>query len=298
MEVSPAIRYGGAFLKGPTADATAGYSLVGNGDLTTGWAKILDVLTANRTYYVDVTNGDDGNAGTSSGAGAWQTLQKAADVMATLYLNGYDVTVNVASGTYTTGWQFPTVVGAGTVAFVGDVSTPSNVLVSVTSASCISNATGAFGSFEVRGFKLQTTTSGHCISTDDSVGQSFYLSWESMDFGATTGGHITAIGGNFKATGNYSITGGAAFHCYTDRLVKLTASNRTVTITGTPAFSNAFLFCTNLSESRWRGMTFSGSATGKRYSVVNLGLIDTNGGGASYLPGNSSGTTGTGGTYV
>ena len=49
------------------------------------------------------------------------------------------------------------------------------------------------------------------------------------------------------------------------------------------------------------GCTFSGStgSTSLRYALKTLGLIDTVGGGASYLPGDTAGTTdGNGGIYA
>jgi hypothetical protein len=45
-------------------------------------------------------------------------------------------------------------------------------------------------------------------------------------------------------------------------------------------------------------MTFTGSATGPRYRADSLGLIQTNGAGATYLPGNSAGSTSAGGQYA
>ena len=44
--------------------------------------------------------------------------------------------------------------------------------------------------------------------------------------------------------------------------------------------------------------TFVGSATGARYSVALNGVIQTTGAGASYLPGNSAGSSATGGQYA
>lgn len=39
-------------------------------------------------------------------------------------------------------------------------------------------------------------------------------------------------------------------------------------------------------------------ATGPRYSVIANGVIDSAGGGTGYFPGDSAGTTATGGQYV
>jgi hypothetical protein len=59
-------------------------------------------LTGDRDYYVDVTLGSDSNDGRASGAGgAFETIQKAIDVVCdTLDLQGYDVVINIAAGTY------------------------------------------------------------------------------------------------------------------------------------------------------------------------------------------------------
>ena len=47
-------------------------------------------------------------------------------------------------------------------------------------------------------------------------------------------------------------------------------------------------------------MTFTNGATvtGTRYSVTNNGVVFTNGGGATYLPGNAAGSSANGGQYL
>lgn len=59
---------------------------------------------------------------------------------------------------------------------------------------------------------------------------------------------------------------------------------------GTPAFSTAFAQCEMLGYILCANTTFSGSATGSRYAVSNGGVINSNGGGTSLLPGSSAGT--------
>ena len=71
----------------------------------------------------------------------------------------------------------------------------------------------------------------------------------------------------------------------------------TVSLTGTPAFFR-FANAQTLGVIEATLATFSGSATGVRYNVVNNAVISTNGGGANFFPGNSAGSSGTGGQYV
>ena len=60
-----------------------------------------ELLTANRTYYVR-TDGSDGNTGlANTSGGAFLTIQKAIDTAAALDLSVYNVTIQLADGTYT-----------------------------------------------------------------------------------------------------------------------------------------------------------------------------------------------------
>ena len=71
-----------------------------------------------------------------------------------------------------------------------------------------------------------------------------------------------------------------------------------VTLTGTPAFSYAFANANLLGVMRVDGNTYTGAATGTRYAATNNGAVNTNGGGATYFPGNGAGTVSGGGLYV
>lgn len=64
---------------------------------------------------------------------------------------------------------------------------------------------------------------------------------------------------------------------------------RTVTLSGTPAFATRFAQFTYGGIYICGGMTFTGAATGTRYYAAGHSLIETGGGGASYLPGNAAG---------
>jgi hypothetical protein len=73
----------------------------------------------------------------------------------------------------------------------------------------------------------------------------------------------------------------------------------TITFSGTVAFGN-FTLITMGAVAYIYSMTFAngGIVTGPRYFVASNGLIQTNGGGASYLPGSSPGVAVSQGQYM
>jgi hypothetical protein len=256
---------------------------------------VREVLTGARTYYVR-TDGSDSNTGlVNSAGGGFLTIQKAINVAAALDFNSNTVTVQIADGTYTAGAFVPPMVGQVATAGLtiqGNSGTPANVIISTTNADCFATATGARAL--IKDMELRTTTAGYCL---DANGVGVELQWTNVRFGACAGDHILASGGALvTCIGNYAITGAAGRHWNSDRGI-VEVGNRTITITGTPAFSAAFA---NASQGHIRAFnnTYSGSATGVRYNVAMNGTIQTFGAGASALPGNSAGTTATGGQYA
>lgn len=263
-------------------------------------SQIRERLTAARTYYVRV-DGNDINTGLiDSAGGAFLTLAKANTAVAALDLNGQAVTIQVRAGTYTSGvafdgaWEGAS--GGGSVTLVGDTTTPANVVISTTSANAIVARNGAI--VNVGGLKLLTTTSGTGLAA--TTGARIVITGK-MDFGACATYHITAASGG-KVTNfgiNYNITGAAIAHWLSDGTGSIISVQvATITITGTPAFSGQFANAASLSQHLVNANTFSGSATGTRYSATLNAVIDTGGGGATYLPGNVGGTTATGGQYA
>lgn len=251
-------------------------------------------LYANRTYYVR-TDGSDSNTGLVNNAGgAWLTLQKAWDVIhQTLDLNGYTVTVQIGDGTYSSAGvnaYGPVLGGKGTgsVVFQGNSGTPGNVVISVTSDTCFLARDG--GMLTVKDMELATTTSGNCLSADGGGA----IAFSNVRFGACAGRHIdTRSRGVIYPIGSYAITGGAQRHLFAGIGGMIDFSGTiTVTLTGTPAFSQSFARAAGgLIYVPSTAVTFSGAATGTRYTVASNGAIDTEGGGATYLPGNAGGST-------
>ena len=109
-----------------------------------------------------------------------------------------------------------------------------------------------------------------------------------INFGACTGAaHIqtSGPGSTVTALSNYAVSGGGTAHFEVTYGAQFVSPTFTVTITNTPSFSLAWAFLSVLGSAQVHGMTFSGSATGSRYSINNGSVLFTNGAGTSYLPG-------------
>jgi hypothetical protein len=258
-------------------------------------------LQADLNIYVSQAAGasDTANSGLSA-ASPFATLQKAWNVVVTNYdLNGFNVVINLASGTYTGGVTCsgsPPGLGTGnTIGFVGNVGSPSSVTVSSSTGHCISATNGAI--IQVSGVTLTASGAGHTCLFASAASRLLAFN---VVFATCASNHIFAVfGGQIQMTGSYSITGAAAVHysAQTSGIVILT-SGITVTITGTPAFTSQFVNIDLMSIFQAAGVTFSGSATGTRYLASANSVINTSGAGATYFPGSVAGSVQTGGQYV
>lgn len=249
-----------------------------------------ELLTAARTYYV-ATTGSDSNTGLTVGA-PFLTIQKAVDVVCSLDMSTYQVTIQVADGTYTSGAVLKQYIGALQPIVQGNTTTPANCIVSVTSSNCFYVAVPF--AWTVLGFKLQTTTSGRGLLIDSGK-----ISYGYIDFAGCVSAHIDAINnGTARAIANYTISGASLAHWQPTEGGIINTTGITITITGTPAFGVAFLYSRNNGIcTPSNSTTFIGSATGVRYNISLNSTCYVNGSASTYLPGNSAGTTGTGGQY-
>ncbi len=260
-----------------------------------GGSGSREVLQANRTYYVR-TDGSDSNTGlANSSGGAFLTIQKAIDTACALDLSIYNVTINVANGTYTTPLVPKSYIGAGPISISGDTTTPTNVVISTTSANAIT-AVGVLGSYQIGGVKIQTTTSG--IGIVASNGSKLVLNGK-FEIGTCAGQQIACTtGAAISIAANYTISGGSSYHMFVLTTGQIIVNSVVTTLTGTPAFSGAFALAASVGIINTAGWTFSGSATGTRYSATLNAVINTASGNTSFLPGNAAGSTATGGQYA
>lgn len=302
----------------PSVDAAVDWLLIA--DVSNGNAAskvhpkdigIRERLTADRTYYV-ATSGNDSNDGLTA-LTPFLTVMKALTLIRdTLDVAGFQIVIQVVDGAYTEKVLFAgSFVGVGStnpVIIRGNVSTPGNVTWTITGTPGAHDGDCCVGiqgpcRVQVEGLTLSTVTNGQCL--DSSRGATLYLG-AGLVFGSSAGEHIRCHeGGTVRSMGPtlttghpYTITGGAQRHWQVSTNSAMTILAATITLTGTPNFSHAFAFATQISWLNVFNLTFSGAATGKRYDAQVAGVVNTDSGNVNALPGNVAGTTATNGLYT
>lgn len=254
-------------------------------------------LLANRTYYVR-SDGRDTNSGlVDSASGAFLTIQKAIDVVKSIDLGIYNVTIQVRDGTFAPFELLGSWIGGGRVTLLGNTTTPTNCIVQETTQN--DDAIGVFlrAQLDIAGFRVlsanQNAIHAGDYSTIDFVG--------AMEFGSTPNGAHIRVDNNsifFTEGRAISITAGAKKHIFVDTGGIAKSFTSPYTLTGTPNFTDQFVLAEALGTVLAPDNTFTGAATGQRYLVQTNSVIDTGGGGANYFPGNVAGAAATGGQYL
>jgi hypothetical protein len=278
-------------------DSSAGGSLV---NFTTGSSVYCtrpavatrELLTAARTYYV-ATTGSDSNNGLSAST-PFLTIQKAINTVCSLDMGVYQVTIQVADGTYTSTSVGNNYIGALPPIIQGNTTTPANCIISTTSNDCF--VVNQITAWTINGFTLKTTTSGSGLNAQNGG----IINFQNIVFGPCATAHINAqYSGIINCQSNYTITGASPIHWRVlESGVVEGLPNKTITITGTPAFSLAFLYMRCAGVIVVNSTTFTGSATGVRYNLNLNSACFVNGAATTYLPGDTAGTTATGGQYA
>lgn len=252
-----------------------------------------ELLSAARTYYVRTDGGDSNTGLSNTSGGAFLTVQKAIDVASSIDNNGYDITIRIGTGTFTASNTLKTIIGSGKIIIRGDASDLTSTVISTTAGDCFKNSTGYYGAYDLQYMKLQTSTSGDCLSLIGSG----VITFGNVAFGACAGTHaIVGVGCFMQANANYTINGSASTHLGAFDAGQIRTQSITVTLSGSPAFSNAFAISGRAGSILANGISYSGSATGKRYDVSLNGIILT-AGGANHFPGSIAGVSATGGQY-
>ena len=252
-----------------------------------------EVLTANRTYYV-LTTGSDSNTGlVNTAGGAFLTIQKALNVvLGTLDLAGFNVTIQCGNGTYAAAISFASAqVGAGNITINGDTTTPSNVTVGAIIVD------GAGCRLFISGLNVDKVSGQYCLSATNG---GYIKTVTNNQFSSTSAGHrmIAQKGGVIDAVAPEIVAGTCAgSHYRADMASTIYCQGATWTASGTATQGN-FAGAANGGVIYAFANTSSGTFVGVRYTASTNGVIQSNGGGASYFPGSSVGTTTTGGQYA
>lgn len=250
-------------------------------------------LTANLTIYV-ATTGSDGNSGLASSS-PFLTLQKAVVFAQSLNANGFSITISVAAGTYNAGVALNGAIpGLSSYQALQFVTTGGTVTING-SGACFSAASGAGcllnGNFTLTQTNLAGSADAALLSTS---GATIGIGGAGLAFGAAQGSHlVAATGGQITnvPSSSYSISGAATRHWYAQPGGNITIQqSATITLSGSPAFTTFATAIGAGAEIDCAGLTFSGGATGQRFSSSNNAVINTGGGGASYLPGSTAGS--------
>src|SRR5690606_12745041 len=117
-------------------------------------------------------------------------------------------------------------------------------------------------------------------------------------FGVCSRAHIEANeGASVLANSSYDIDGNAAYHLLLSSTAGYRLADKTITMVGSRTFTQ-FVRLQNRAGATIYLLNKVGSATGVRYYADTNSVINTYGGGANYLFGDSNGSTATGAQYV
>ncbi|MGL5807320.1 MAG: DUF2793 domain-containing protein [Xenococcaceae cyanobacterium] len=254
-----------------------------------------ETLTANRTYYVSTT-GSDSNNGLTAGM-PFLTIQKAIDVVASLDINIYDVTIQLADGTYTGQVILKSLLSnGGTCTIVGNVSNRNTVIITsnVQQSGTILvdnvNTIYKFLSLTLRNTALESQES-RCIFVTNST-----LLVGDIDYSTCGTYHIVINkGGELRVVSPCFISSGAFMHAIGTGYYNFIFSN--LTFVGSLSF-NTFVASAVGGFFDFYGSTITGSFTGKRYDVSGNAVIRSNGGSVNYFPGSTAGSSTFGGQYL
>lgn len=255
-------------------------------------------------FYVDASIGSDSYDGLSAtvtgGHGPWLTLQHARNtIQKSINTQGYIVTFN-CNGAFTAGLvaSGPLIGAFGSVAEVWNFTSGSSV--GVTNNIAFNAAYGANLTVTAAGAGLSINASG----TSSNQGYGFLAtSYASISlgtnliFGACATADIAVVGGAVIANYSFAVDSGGQNFLYGYQGNISFAPGITVTF-NSQTFSTATVNVTALSNLTIGGVTFFGGVTGVRYAASENSILNTSGGGASYIPGTSSGSSSSGAQYI
>lgn len=274
-------------------------------------------VTADTNFYVSTTGSDSNNGLTP--ATAFATLQHAFDAVASLYdFSGHQAIVNALPGTYP-GFQlvqYP--VNCAQLNFFGDLSSNAsfaNVTVNDTNAgevfgsyACISLECVTPGVLNIVHMTLNVTKAGNEAVYVDASNSNVAINNNNpapitptlaiANISGGTGGTVFGAGLNgatCELSNNVTVSGNWQNFVLNQDTGFAYDPGGTITMVGTPDFSQGVINCQNRSNFQFTvpGVSFSGAATGQRFKLTGGSTISGfNPGdlGPNFIPGNVAGT--------
>jgi hypothetical protein len=277
---------GAGALTGPAAPLTIGTAAsAATGDFAPA------ALTAARIYYVR-TDGNDSNTGLANTAGgAFRTVGKAVTVARSINLGSHHLTISVGAGTFVENTLYigPYLTSGGALSITGAGS--GTTVFSCADGNCITG-----DGHSVWYFNSMTFTASDGNGVEANQGIQIHLT--DIGFASVSG---SAVRCRRHAVvylwGTCTFQGESEAFVYVNDASLVLCDLDSLTLSGTCSFSDAFAFITGISYFIFAG-SITGSATGTRYVVSLNSVLDTDGAGSTYLPGNGAGSTATGGLYL
>jgi len=266
---------------------------------------LLKRLTASLTINVNAATGNNATADGSLQF-PFKTIQAACNYVAqNLFLGPYNVTIQVAAGTYAESVSLPQYVRTtGTIVLSGagaaTIVNPANV---GTWGVALSSAV----SYVIKNMQINvgytSTVAGYC-SCIYAAGGTITLDGCTLLVPPGYGGANSAplvVGGGFVALGG---TGNTITITATSAGWGILVNGGNVSLEANLAITGAVISATisvNYLGSFVRQSALpiiTGSVTGTRYSATLLGIITVQGGGANFIPGTLAGGVSTGAQYA
>ena len=248
------------------------------------------------------TDGNDTNDGSANTSGkAFATIAAAiAKGVSGFALSNTTLTIQLGNaGTYAAPLSYPA--AAVSILIQGDQAAQSSYIISGSGPVAGSSGVLAVSIANVafNGVTLQNTgTTNHTINTNSAGVVTLTYTTVAVTVGSNPFNHILSGSGGLVVIGAGCIFSGSMNGLINAIGGSITIKPVTVTISGTPSYFISVFgasVCGTINIATGAG--FSGNALGTRYAVSLNGVINTFGAGATFLPGNSAGTTSTGGQY-
>ena len=279
---------------GTGISVTNGNGVAGNITIAATAGAAREVLTSARTYYVR-SDGNDSNDGlTNTSGGAFLTIARAINAACDIDIGQFNVTIQLQDGTWALGsgqLGLKPISGAGRCIIQGNTGDATAVTISSSHADGTILANNLRCTYELRSLTL--TSSASCLI--NVHGHVSIIRCAGVRFGACTTQHLwIQYGALVDIIEACTISGGGQRHVLAEYHGRYYCRSA-FTVSGTPAFSDAFAVARDMGLLGFAGSSFTGSATGKRFRVEDTSVIDRAG---VTLPGNADGERAPGPWYT